>query len=857
MNEIYNINEAGSQVNWHQATQRLLRKVKENLLSYKNFEFVVRQLIEHLSSPINDLSIEITSDSISYCKYSICSNSDNDPSISEVFHLDNSDAHKCHLKIWSKSLDGIERAFSNDDIKNIIKEVIIAFWKSNLRDDKTQMISEQISETKVLIRNTIANQTIHSKYIAFYFSDLDKFGEVNNNYTQQNGDYVIMQMAAFFDEFVRKENAILIHRSGDEFIFLSFYDNPEDAILFSYTLQEKLSSINFKLKNVDIDTINKTITTGLNIYQIQSESDQISYEINIGVAEKAMKDYESGSKRYGLANIANSDITSTNQYNRLSSHYLNTSVIVAKTIPSNKVAYGNVWLNVITKHVYSELKQGNLISSIRKILDWMQLDYNNLCISSITSNKFPDYTKKCSPYDVLLAMVRGIFLHEKETNTSNSYSIFSNNEKIVLKDTNDNEIYEIENTSELKQNLSIGSRFNGSFTPVALLIKVGHNSINIPKDIFAETIIVDDRPSRGGGLPDFWEATIARLISKLDKNHNVKKIFVLGDERYAPNTVDILRKLSTEGAATDEEIENVVYKIGSTNQTLRSVMQKSLVGNVVIVKNIEELLKDYCEFITDGFNFETFNIDDSAESQHSFLQKELKLDGHSLSNEDGFRVETLSEAFPLMLEIARKASLNKQIVDQAGVSLGELIDFKVELSNPLKNPIPFYYHKDIEKFDAYFNEQFLKEEGLFGKHLSVQKKKVLNHVVETISNGDHQYATRRAILIIPNDITEESDLAPLGLVSIRLITRFVSNNHIKLSFSFTWRTVEALVGFPYSFYGSIKYSEHLTKEIIELLPSNHFEVSIDKLSYIAHSLHIFMDNYGQNIAKRIADDASV
>ena len=79
-----------------------------------------------------------------------------------------------------------------------------------------------------------------------------------------------------------------------------------------------------------------------------------------------------------------------------------------------------------------------------------------------------------------------------------------------------------------------------------------------------------------------------------------------------------------------------------------------------------------------------------------------------------------------------------------------------------------------------------------------------------------------------------------------------------LHYSFTWRTVEALVGFPYSIYGSVGYAEYLTGLIRkEVGPDAARNVETGELSYIAHSLHIFKDDYGQNIARRIVDDASL
>ena len=129
------------------------------------------------------------------------------------------------------------------------------------------------------------------------------------------------------------------------------------------------------------------------------------------------------------------------------------------------------------------------------------------------------------------------------------------------------------------------------------------------------------------------------------------------------------------------------------------------------------------------------------------------------------------------------------------------------------------------------------------------------HLSAVVSGGT-KFATRRAILVVPHRIVAGEDLSPLGLVSVRLIPRFVGEV-IRILYSFTWRTVEAFVGFPYSLYGSVGFAEHLTAELqARVATEQRRHVRMGEVSYIAHSLHMFMDAYGQNIARRIVDDAS-
>jgi hypothetical protein len=228
----------------------------------------------------------------------------------------------------------------------------------------------------------------------------------------------------------------------------------------------------------------------------------------------------------------------------------------------------------------------------------------------------------------------------------------------------------------------------------------------------------------------------------------------------------------------------------------------------------------------------------------------------SLGRDDGCRLETIAQAYPVVLDIARRAP-GENIMDQAGQALKELVDFKVVLTNPTKDLIPSFYWKEETSLSKYFEKEFLSPDGLFGKVFdrTGQLEAVLQHVTDSIV-GQRQFSTRRAVLVVPHEIQAGIDVAPLGLISVRIVPRF-SVNRIVLNFSYTWRTVEALVGFPYSLYGSVKFADYLTERIRERLPTTSARiVELGEVSYIAHSLHIFMDEYGQSIARRIVDNAS-
>ena len=166
-------------------------------------------------------------------------------------------------------------------------------------------------------------------------------------------------------------------------------------------------------------------------------------------------------------------------------------------------------------------------------------------------------------------------------------------------------------------------------------------------------------------------------------------------------------------------------------------------------------------------------------------------------------------------------------------------------------------YAESQSLQDYLGRAFLNSDALFGAIFDAdgQLDAVLEHLSSIIAQGS-KFATRRAILVVPHAIRKQEEVSPLGLVSVRIVPR-IHGTQVTLLYSFTWRTVEAFVGFPYSLYGSVGFAEHLTSLLCSRLdPGRRGHMRMGEVSYIAHSLHMFLDDYGQNIARQIVDDAS-
>jgi len=849
MNNFTDFINTNSNAKWEEYVKGFISFSKEIFLTYEDFGHILNKLVSHPGSKIIGLNIDIKAEENDHPFYSY--KFQNESTTAESFDKDVLDQHnwfKFEYSIWYEKnvqRDGTKK----DEVKTMIRELVISFWKSNLRDEKTRTWTKILPETDGLINRTLSYYKDKCSYISFLYSDLDKFKVLNDKHGGQAANDLLLQMGSNFSDFIVDKPAILIRDKGDEFIILAFTLFIEDALSIAYDFQKILKKTTFTVTTskgkVNLET---KITAGINIRYTKT-NDDISLIKEIGHSEEAMK--TNGVKNYGTANLFNSgkqDLANI----KLDAFSAKVSKLNIKLSSSNR-PFRNVWLNFITSCVEHLTDPKSGLAELTEIIEWIKPQFGPICSTYYEFTTQPDYSKAFSEFDMLIAILKGIILNKKTSADQKKYSI---------KPLKDNKLAILQGRTELfsigcneKIGIDIGSFFQNIPTPVALLVKIGHSELALPEAIFGDIIVVDDRPTKGGGLPDFWELALAKVVNQINADPNLKRVYIIGEQKNGANTVNWLKKIS-DGAISTQDVETIIYKI-STNNTYLNATRERLKNAVESFDNNISLIDSYAEFVTEGYSFKILEKEAPREKPLLFLQKDVKIDQYALSMEDGFKVKTLSEAYPLMLEIARLASnKNKNIRDQARGLLGELIDFKVELANPTKDLIPYYFREDSKKFDEYFNSLFINKEGLFAKHLSLQLELVLDHLEESITVSRKQYSTRRAILIIPND-QSLGELKPLGLVSLRIIPRFEGEHSVALVFSYTWRTVEAIVGFPYSVYGSIKYGEYIQQLLQKRVEGSGLKINFDKVSYIANSLHIFMDEQGQAIAKSIINDASI
>jgi diguanylate cyclase (GGDEF)-like protein len=833
---------------WLNTLEELCSKYETLLHPSSTVEADLQTLVSAIDSPVEAISLELRREQ-PFTNLVVGKRADGEPTDTET-KGGGAEPFEYRVCIWRNR----KLAVDLDRLRRLVLRLATAHWKTALHDRVSGLLSFQYPDTQRLLENTIAASP-QDLYILF--TDLDQFKQlVNDPYGQDGGDQAILQFAALFDAILRP-SAVPIHRSGDEFCGVMFTRDPVEALRVAVELSATVKNHVFKIKGHDVHfgiTVGLTaIPPGIHAYA----------EIE-DLAVKTIKP-PTGKQRGKIRFSPESGRSDTRSYD--SESVLLGLCSIKTNIPVPQ-PFASPALNLISNGVADNFAPSNF-SSLQRTVDGM-VEATTLNVTagliqaSLNQTDGPDVTMTASAIDVSLAVAHGLYRHAFVHN-----AIFGEELELRIDSTSDSVDLLIRHDDKVELLYSNGSlesdkellKLGGFVTRAsvldtvplarAALIKIGHNLFSIPLHLFADVIVVDDRPTRGGGLPDFWEATVARLTGLLGRNPNVSCVYVFGDTTYAQNTRAVLEDLPK----WDSDAERMAFKTGVSAQAIRDAATR-LRGNIRFTSNAGELLSKLAAQLQAPLVAQ--NVDAPKPYQRSaFLERGLFERRIRLSLSDGCQTATIGEAYPIAVEIVRKTKQSWSAQDESGIQLRELTDFKIVLTDPTRDKVPAFYADEDHLLEAYFSREFLSPIGTFGRvfERTGQIAPILQHLVKTISRGVVPATTRRAILIIPHDDNLAEEVAPLGLVAVRVVPRF-RDRRIRFDYSYVWRTVEALVGLPYSLYGSVRFSEHLTDQLRSLLAARGQAVEMGQLSYIAQSLHMFTDEYGQIIARRIVNDAT-
>ncbi len=704
--------------------------------------------------------------------------------------------------------------------------------------------------------------------LAIIFIDLDRFKAVNDTYGMTKVDQVIEQFAALASASVA-DVGLWLHRQagGDEYVLLIPDASAELCLVTLDAIRHAVSKTDF-----DIGATAISFAAGIHLAsQVHGLiTQQGLWEDSVVRAETVVKPL-TGEKQRGRVRFADSGQIAAPTASHPEPRILALiGAALIRTHLQSGTPFNHPWLNLISRATFGHMRSqaealATLPESVSALLDWIQPDFQPN--TSTAASPRPDLTPSFSAVDVALAVAHGLTRALSDSLSAWSLAIRTDHgeTKLILDRAEGDPIQVVRLADETGNEelaiplggpvagLEVDNEVDGQITTSrAALLRIGQIDIDLLQPLFVDVITVDDRPTQGGNLPDFWEAAIARVVALFCRHSTVNRLYVLGERKYAKWTVDWLERAQEWTA--DDTLEILHKKTGLRMADIRRVKDR-IASALRIVADEIELVRDLARTSADTWTHTAPGPDHPIEQP--LLMRSIDAGTFALGREAGCRVRTAAAAFPFVLAMLRDDSITTIVDDQSGQRLREVTDYRVIVTEPDEGLVPQFYATEEASLKEYYEDTFIHTEGLFRRELDAhdQLPAVIAHLVAA-TDPDSRFSTRRAILTVPCNYSD-GVVAPLGLVCIRVIPRFPSDDSAHLHFSFVWRTVEAVVGFPYSLYGSLRFSAALCQMVRDATAEDDRRtVVLGQVSYLAQSLHLFRDAYGDGVARRIVAAAS-
>jgi hypothetical protein len=652
---------------------------------------------------------------------------------------------------------------------------------------------------------------------------------------------------------------------GDEFSLL-VAGTPLSKLL---NLLEELS-VAISSKTFGAQALTVGMTAGIAIVSDPYSLDDIDNAVK--QAEIVTKNAEGDKRRRGTVSI---DSEQPNSAAELAPAFCaKLGAVLSRTYQQKSAPFANVILNIISEKAASCVSSEGLVEKfgdrVDNLIKWLDIVnspvsyeenlFGDECINSTLSNLeialavhhgLAQALADLAARGDLIALPRFELQYE---NVSSSASLLISGKSIWG------------NCGEAAARLDLGTPIvfkgvPGQEISAAVAFQVGFQTRiqspsgrNLPKSLFSEVVVVDDRPKIGGGLPDFWQAGVANIISAVGANPGFNSLLVIGDPANAPETTS---RIKGEIACNIDELAAIT---ALKREVVENCLSRLKEKGIVQYESDSERILDHLYLSTLRMSKWELEEQSIKHDKAPRLKRTLDVGPLGLGALDGLKSETASQAYPAIIEIMRTSEAASMTFDDASQPLREIVGFKLVLDTPISYPIPDYWSEQEPAFKEYAERVLLSKSGVISSRFHEEKQydAFIQQLADYCSPGCSDKSTRRAILIVKN-VVKNDELRPLGLVSVWAAPRHTANACF-IEFSFVWRTVEALVGLPYSLYGSIRLVEQIVDAVKQKLLVQYGtspRINAGKMTYLALSLHMRIDEFHKRIAKRIADAASI
>jgi diguanylate cyclase (GGDEF)-like protein len=827
---------------WHDRADGLLSTLSSRLLSLDEFDTELTGLGRALGAPFRAISVTITSVTPPLS----IELGDRDPAeLKDTTNIPLGDGTVIKLETWP---DVGTAAQDRRAAAELIGQILEAWWGVGRRGEKAHIASAQITSVQRSLESTLANWAI-DRSVALIFADLDHFKLFNDQRGEIEGDRLIARLGMLITKHTPR-TSIPIHRGGDEFLVAMPVSYPAEALVQTVALRRIVWSELLEGEQLTGPEAALGLSMGLAIAETTATYSEIETR-----ADRALK--PDGQKQRGRVSVESSAELEVSP----SGDDCDLAVTRVLSMMGEPQPFGNLWLGALSLMAETAAmgEESELVAALSSALSEVDPTWAAGALEAARPSSSPlSGRRDLSRLDIALALSHGVCRSQlrrggDEVGWRLNY----------ISDGSAAQIERVGGTTVSFPVEAAGEDFDHEFdlpwsqlggsdfdSHRILRVQIGPEDLDLPDEIFAQSVYVDDRPTIGGGLPDFWEAALAQTLATIVAKPNITSIVVTGRPENATETIRWLDTASTWDS--EGKIDYLAYKLGLPSQHIRDAAER-LSHNVTQFSDRAALLSAGLTAIGRSAELKAGPPAELANERPRALRRTLNMRSLQLRPEDGCRVETAYEAYPVALEIVRQSE-SMPVRDQSSREFVELVDFRIQLTRPAQDTVPRYHQQEQASLEEYFVREFRSLTGKFRAPLEAgqQLPLVIDHVAQTIAKRG--FTSRRAVLVVPHAPTNADDLSPMGLIAVRIIPRWEPAGGPRLDFSFSWRTVEAIVGLPYSLYGSIRFGQELTGMVRERLAGTQPTVTMGEMSYIAHSLHMYTYEYTKNIARAIVND---
>lgn len=708
--------------------------------------------------------------------------------------------------------------------------------------------------------------------IAILFADLDKFKNLNDQAGHEKGDEAIRMVNRELHDLCLHHGGLPFHPSGDEYYLIlpdvgllpmmeALYDLRQRIQQYTFHGDDGRShhidltlGLQFLHNEVTFEHIRQAIVEAEEATKspvVDGESNATSMESN---SENRDKDKRRG--RLSIASVVGvqGECTTAHNFARFGTVLVRRRACLSSpTFPDPRL--GMVELVAQNHEMDGEATLGDAVEHLRK---WLDIETTEMCSMGSLLQEQP--VQAVPQIALALAVASGILRAQYLTDQT-----LPNDLRIAF--TSDGTRAQVLIDGNVKWGDSLDDcegvenaeiltpeRVRGSIPLIGLQVGLSDRPTfaggdELPRDLFSHVVVIDDRPNSGGGLPDFWQVAVAQVCQSAARGDG--RLYVFGWGRACDNS-ETVRRLKQEVDWSIDEIASLADIASDSVRDLRPVLQQ----NIKIVKTPEELVESLYENAPVEIIGEPYQAEESNPTLDVLARK--MLESQSLEPIDGVRCRTAAQAYPVIIDVLRRAAI-RQSADDAFQTLKELIAFKLVLEAPQQDPIPAYLRAQDKDLERYASQVLIGPESRIGKILEEggQVKAFRRELESCYRTGAQHRSTRRALLVVPHVPRADGSPSPEGLVSVWASPRVGDDDGENIvDWVFVWRTVEAFIGLPYSLYGSIQLAQSLLAEGVPTGASTQTQLRMGQLTYVALSLHMRVDGVHRRIAKRIVDLSS-